>query len=91
MLVEVTQQDINRGESVAWACPVARALQRVFPCEVEALYGELAWYFDDTVYTEIPSRRVQQFIERFDDGKPVQPFRFRVRAEHVIQPVEAPR
>lgn len=81
MIVEVTLEDIKeatrllqRGEHRAKVCPVARALSRVrrLPVTVVSRHwcsigGKVALF----------SRRTSTWINKFDTGEPVKPFRFR--------------
>lgn len=74
-LIQVTRADIKRGYiNSTTGCPVALALERAGIKNVWVscyyLNGE------DTIRT--PSK-VQRFMDRFDDEKPVNPFSFLLR------------
>ena len=74
--VEVTAEDIAGGcRADTSNCPVARALLRATGehWNVELSY---AWTADPYGRTDLPGRAMR-FIERFDNKKPVKPFRFR--------------
>jgi hypothetical protein len=85
-IVTVTAGDIRRGERWSpYACPIALAVQRLpgvarrFRC---VGYYELCVTSPKHRHAEygLP-KTVQQFIARFDDGKRVKPFRFRIGRE----------
>lgn len=76
--VQVTAEDIAEGQR--WdcrLCPVARALRRKYPyASVSPLCVELK----PGVFG-FPSRRMREFISKFDMGKRVEPSRFRLTIE----------
>ena len=84
MIVEVTKKDIELGlPKSRHACPVALAVRRATG-KPRADYAEVT-VMRDVIFHGFTkstrcSRRVKQFIKRFDDGKEVSPFRFRLRS-----------
>ena len=74
MLIRVTQDDIRNGvQCDAMLCPVALSLRRSLPGRTVTA-GEFTIYIDDGMYAAPVA--VEEFIENFDDGAPVQPFEF---------------
>lgn len=77
MIVDVTQDDIDKGERFrGYACPIALAASRAFK-EPKAAMGDglrdaATWRITHT-FTETTRRRMQQF----DEGHGMKPFRFR--------------
>jgi hypothetical protein len=74
-------------------CPIARAVERTMP----QWYGLQAngvgcAVFDDYLIIEgtpIPlPRSAQRFIARFDQGKPVKPFAFKVPTEAILNAIQ---
>lgn len=79
MIVEVTQADIDGGErNSSTACPVVLALRRAGHVHAQVGFRQ-CWHDGDTTACNDLSKAVETFIERFDAGKPVKPFRFRTR------------
>ncbi len=84
MRVEVTQEDIDRGQrrSEAW-CPIARALDRTGP-GYWFVTGDGAEYHDGLGvilgWYALP-REARVFVSRFDHGRAVKPFSFNFDAE----------
>lgn len=78
MIVEVTQEDIDKGVPYGVAsCPVALALQRTIGARVAV--DPTAWsLFHGMKDYPLPGD-ASVFIRDFDSGKPVAPFRFRTR------------
>ena len=81
-MVEVTQRDIDDGEPRnCYMCPVALALQRVTGLSVD-VDGPILYLFPMHAskllycYAPVP---VRAFMNRFDTGKPVQPFTFEAK------------
>lgn len=79
MLVEVTQQDINKGlPKIVGACAVALAVQRAYgvptawigPLRIGTKGGE------NGTHDTPPS--VDRWIQRFDAGERVEPFSFNI-------------
>lgn len=77
--ITVTKKDIQMGlPSDSCLCPIARAVRRVLGRGVRVWrYGVYRRLSEDD-FAEFPER-VTQFIDRFDDGKPVKPFTFTLR------------
>lgn len=84
MRIEVTQEDIDRGEQKQCTrCPIARAVKRVMPFHDVVVGGGAIsyrkvlskWNRGEWGMREC-NIRVLQFISDFDAGKPVQPFSF---------------
>ena len=79
--VYVTQKDIDTGRSAyCWKCPIELALER-FPFILRTMVtsDELFIYtYSKKIfpYRIITSKKVQTFINRFDDEKSVNPFSF---------------
>lgn len=71
----VSQDDIEKGEKASKCnCPVARAVRRALPqCRI-AVPFQREIRINDHNYK--PSTKVEQFVRRFDKGKPVSPFSF---------------
>ena len=72
---QVTGKHIREGKpNILYACPIALSLNEATGCatsvgvEVVRIGGD---------FYDLP-RSVQRFIKRFDAGKPVKPFRFRL-------------
>ena len=80
--IEVTQADINSGLKVdCLRCPIARAMTRTLttPCNV----GCCGWGTTDWVDRKWPvacRSQIIDFIQAFDNGNPVKPFTFKIRA-----------
>lgn len=75
MRIEVTDSDIAHGEPHnGYRCPIALAITRQFP-NVSAVHVNVVslQIGDDSPSTPQPARR---FIDRFDKGLQVKPFRF---------------
>jgi hypothetical protein len=74
--IRVTKECIEQGcpENV-YSCPVALALQKAMPRR-KWLVGRGT--LDDRARIGTPDK-VLAFINRFDSGKPVKPFTFRLR------------
>ena len=68
-IIQVKQIDINSGvRKKAQYCPIARALKR---------HGFK--HVSNTVYYSVTlPKRVRTFINRFDTGRPVKPFSFKI-------------
>lgn len=80
MTIHVTQDDISRGlKNDCCRCPIALAIEpfgrRLFVNEYSISYDRFEEYG-----IELPKIAVQ-FIEDFDDYKPVKPFSFNLSAE----------
>ena len=78
--VEVTQEDIDRGEPVeALCCPVAHALRRAGAPHPMVLRGNCLLDSEsnrpDRRWIELPEE-VARFVMRFDNGHDVAPFAF---------------
>lgn len=79
--IEVTQDDIDKGETNhSCKCPIARAINRVCPkASVGTYYCYL--YEEPGKYGSYGGIQVEmpyvfkQFVNDFDCGKPVQPFK----------------
>ena len=80
--IEVTQEDIDRGEIYACQnCPVALAFQRATGCH--NLYVGQTHFYPDEPFSgskKIRSRRLPESvidkIDEFDDGEGMEPFSF---------------
>lgn len=85
--VEVTQDDINRGQqTVCRACPVALALNRAlsealgYPVETSVQrYSGAVWTPEEKFLGRMRfPRSVEKFVVSFDDEKKVEPFEFNI-------------
>ena len=87
MKIQVTQADIERGiKNRCDFCPVAIAISRHLPTGLEiTVFSEAMLFegrFGDGPSTAIDTdQTVVDFIESFDNGKPVAPFSFNLSAE----------
>ena len=78
MIVKVTQEHIDKGRRRATsACPIALALKEQLGHEV--VVGEFSTYIGINSDSIPLPRSAQRFVARFDRGKPVKPFNFRVQ------------
>lgn len=82
MIISVTQKHIDKGDQSSRTCPVALALKEAIP-EFEFIVttlGITAYIPDcDESNTSIPtSESINHFIGRFDNYKPVKPFKFKI-------------
>ena len=84
MIVEVTRKDIDLGIAKSrHACPVALAVRRATKTprsEFEQVSVTREGVCHGFVKFTRASRRLRRFIKRFDDQKPVEPFKFRLRS-----------
>lgn len=77
--ITVTQEDIEEGQARSChRCPVALAMSRTIGREL-VVYPHYAGTLGMDVVCFFPSE-VEQFIADFDEGKPVKPFSFTVKA-----------
>jgi hypothetical protein len=77
-VIEVTERDVKVGvQRDPFACPIARALKRAFRA-TEVSVGTSIADVDERRGLQLP-KRAQNFIERFDEGKTMKPFSFRLR------------
>lgn len=80
--VSVTQEDIDKGiPSDATACPIARALRRHFGPDdrhIDVEVDSVIWVSDNNGVDMIATATndVEDFVERFDNGIPVEPTEF---------------
>lgn len=87
--VEVTQQDIEKGEPhFCSSCPISLALTRAFGEPMSIGYGEI-WYGgvmdsqSSRVCRQGFSKEVKEFIARFDNGIAVEPFSFELEVSEL--------
>ena len=74
--INVTARDIKYGTRGSWcACPVIRALHRHRECKGWWGHGLLLVSADCQTAISTPGR-ARLFMEAFDEGRPVEPFRF---------------
>ena len=80
--INVTEGDIKRGESgKAYTCPIAKAANRAFGYKREVIVGPYDLEFNlggKTIEINLPTR-AQNFIDNFDSGIKVKPFKFILR------------
>lgn len=74
MKITVTQEDIEKGKRGCRNCPIALATNRTTLLDA-AVYPHCIISVDMGTVWVLP-KKAQQFIQRFDDGKPVHPFTF---------------
>lgn len=77
MIISVTEKDIvagSRGSSIS--CPIALALKRCGLKDVHAYTTHILVTKGKEEFSSVPSRKVLQFINKFDRGLTVKPFRF---------------
>lgn len=78
--VSVTEDDIKHGKHrCTTACPIARAIARLFPERSIAVGGMFATFYNATRGTErraYLSPAATRFIRAYDDYQPVSPFTF---------------
>lgn len=73
--IDVTQDDIDNGVAFdAMQCPVAKAMQRHWP--YAAVDGKCCWPTHDR--KPLPKKALR-FVDRFDAGKAVKPFKFKLK------------
>lgn len=73
VVVAVTEQDIRESVPSWSACPLAKALRRAGL----DVYGVTPDSWDMPGHCGLPlSRAARRFLDRFDDGLPVEPTRF---------------
>lgn len=83
MIHHVTQEDIDTGSPCDGnKCPVYKALSRSYPMCIYYVYSDRVEYDmkggihpKDRYYKALPGS-VEDFIFRFDEGYPVEPFSF---------------
>lgn len=74
--VRVTKKDIERGEPMdCYLCPLARALRR-YGFKKAVVGPDSVWLGAREV---LMPKAACTFTERFDEGKPVEPFSFTLR------------
>ena len=80
-LIKVTKQDIKTGVSgCPYSCPIANALNKQLnlPEDTYVAVRPTDVGFSYSVIPDIPlSRSAKRFISRFDNNKPVKPFKFK--------------
>lgn len=88
--VEVTQEDIDKGEALdCYKCPIALALLRLFPDYVPDVEGEKASLCQEpfgmleTVFRASLPEDASDFVYTVDDGEPVEPIEFTLVFTHV--------
>ena len=81
-IIEVTKGDITAGRpGDCERCPIALAVARAIKRDdvhVSMSLMRAGDYYDSNSILWNLSKKVQNFIRRFDEGKPVKPFRFRL-------------
>ena len=79
MIIEVTQEDIEKGIRMSsLSCPIALALRRTTGRDLRVghLHIRDGENFSNGVIAH-STWSMQKFIDHFDSGEPVKPFRFR--------------
>lgn len=82
MLIEVTAEHIRKGKpGNCYHCPIARALHDATKLDWSVgMWGCCVQNIRALGYIKL-SKNVKEFLKAFDNGEPVQPFRFRIRQE----------
>lgn len=84
-IVKVTQEDINEGTAgSSCECPVALALDLVFNdmgCDIYVEQNSCELQFLDGSVAEYSNEQIREFIKKFDNGEPVEPFEFTFESE----------
>lgn len=85
ILVRVTREDIRKGDAAvkrkgnrSVTCPVARSIHSVPEFKKAIVWPSRVLLWLDRKSVRLP-KNAKNFIARFDSGKPVKPFRFRLR------------
>lgn len=79
MLIEVTQEDIDKSERYSsCGCPVARALGRCLGYRVNVGYTAVIASSGEIIVQTLPLE-VQRFISEFDAELPVKSFSFELK------------
>jgi hypothetical protein len=86
MKIQVTQENIDQGNSFSSECPVALACQDAGLAYVDVSYPaslplEIQWGAEQPMQHAVAPRSVRRFVEAFDKGQPVKPFNFILKAE----------
>lgn len=85
MTINVTQEHISKGKRYAWECPIALALKDAICrwCGPNVGTNYIGFY-DKSEIRHIVETPVaaQEFIRKFDNGKPVKPFSFEIPYQH---------
>lgn len=88
MRINVEQKHIDAGTYEPESCPIALALRdQVHHMKYPSVWADGDIQFNGRFYASASwplyqtraSRRVQQFIKHFDNGKPVEPFSFNLK------------
>jgi hypothetical protein len=77
MIISVTHADITEGvKNACNHCPIALAIKRAFNCDCVMVLASFDIIVNSQQYTSEDPETVQEFINNFDNGFPVQPFSF---------------
>jgi hypothetical protein len=80
--IDVTSDDIAKGErEQPCRCPIALALTRAHPGQWVLGEHTADFYFDDADGTISLPNEARDFIKRFDNGDPVEPFSFELELD----------
>lgn len=88
--ISVTQEDIEKGiKQDCTKCPIARAVNRALiennlqplSCEVEGPIKLMDWHNDYVMIDKEQAKKINIFINDFDDERKVQPFEMEVKFE----------
>lgn len=83
-IIKVTQEHINKGKKRnILFCPIALALNDAFGTECSV--GPKDWGFRGESLCYFLSQKCKDFIKKFDNSKPVEPFEFEVYYENSLQ------
>ena len=82
--IEVTARDI--ADAVGRDCPIVQAVRKLYPIADISIAGSLYIETDDWESNRfgLPEAALD-FMDRFDAGKEVEPFRFTARKEVPVQ------
>ena len=82
MKIEVTQDDIERGDHTAWNCPVARACTRKGLTSVLIHPTNYYLEYKSSIHMHYNPLEVTKFIKNFDLDTEVHPFEFDERFQN---------
>lgn len=78
-LIIVTEDDIKQGtKKLVTKCPIALAAKRVLLEPVSVTYTHLEIGRGSKALLRYLPKKASTFVDKFDDGKPVKPFKFSI-------------
>lgn len=83
MKIRVRQEHIDKGVcNSPWECPIALAAQEAIGTDELSVWPYLlTWCAGELVHEADMPRPAREFIENFDDGRPVEPFEFEIEVK----------